>query len=245
MVPSIRVAASIDEIAWQAAERIARAAEDAVVATGRFTIALSGGNTPRLLYRLLAADFANKLPWDKMQVLLADERCVPADHADSNFGMICRELLDHVPIPYANIHRMAGEKQPTIAADEYNQLLEEQYGRALDMVLLGLGADAHTASLFPHTAALEEKSRACVANFVPKLNAWRLTMTAPYINRAFEVMVLVAGKDKAPAIRQALEAMDDPIDCPIRLIAPLSGRMTWLMDVAAAGMDDDDEQAGG
>lgn len=243
MVPTIRVAASVGEQAWEAAGRVARAAEDAVVATGRFVISLSGGGTPQPLFKLLATEFAQKLPWDKVQVLFTDERCVPPDHHDSNFGMACRLLLDHVPLPYENIHRMAGEKDPHVAAAEYDQRLQQQFGAGPDLVILGVGEEGHTASLFPHTTALAEKSRACVANHVPKLDAWRLTMTASYINRAFEVLVLANGKGKAPAVRAALEGLASPTECPIRLIEPASGRLVWLLDAEAAGMDMDDEPA--
>lgn len=243
MMPTIRVAASVDEQAWQAAQRVVQAADDAVVATGRFVVSFSGGHTPEPLFKLLAGEFSEKVPWDKVHVLFTDERCVPADHPDSNFGMACRALLDHVPLPYANIHRMAGEQDPQAAADEYDQLLQQQFARGPDLVILGIGEEGHTASLFPNTTALTEKTRACVANHVPKLNAWRLTMTASYINRAFEVLVLANGKGKAPAVQTALEGLASPTDCPIRLIEPAGGRMVWLLDAEAAGMDADEDAA--
>ena len=237
MIPTIRVAATTEELAWQVAERLASAAEGAVVATGRFVVALSGGSTPQTLYGVLAEHFAEKVPWEKTHILFADERCVPPDHPDSNFGMVCRLLLDRVGVDYQRVHRMAGEKDPAEAADEYQRLLEADFGRGLDLVLLGMGEDGHTASLFPDTQALQERERLCVANYVPKLSAWRLTLTAGYINRAFEVIAMVAGQAKAAVTEQALAGMGGPARLPIQLIQPEGGRFTWMMDAAAAGMD--------
>lgn len=123
MTPTIKVAATVDELAWQAAERFVRAADDAVVATGRFAVALSGGSTPKAFLRVLAEHFATKVPWAKTHVLFADERCVPPEHPESNFGSACQLLFDHVDIDYQKVHRMAGEKEPEVAAAEYDRLL--------------------------------------------------------------------------------------------------------------------------
>lgn len=241
MTPTIRVAASADELAWQAAERFARAADDAVVATGRFAVALSGGSTPKAMFRILAEHFASKVPWGKTHILFADERCVPPQHDDSNFGSACRLLLDHVDVDYQKVHRMAGELDPQVAAAEYDKFLREQFGAGLDLVMLGMGDDGHTASLFPGTAALDEQYKLCVANYIPARDTWRLTMTAPYINRAFEVIVMVAGAEKARIVEQALAGMGGPARLPIQLIQPGGGRFVWMMDASAAGMDDPDE----
>jgi 6-phosphogluconolactonase len=246
VIPTIRVAASAEEMAWMAAERFVKAAEDAIIATGRFAVALSGGSTPRQLYSVLANEtVAGRIDWTKTHILFADERCVPADHPDSNFGMVCKTLLDRVPIPYENIHRMAGEKDPAEAADEYDRLLAEGFSRGLDLVLLGVGEEGHTASLFPGTEALGVTDRRCVQNYVPKLSAWRLTLTASYINQAFEVMVLVAGKAKADIAQQALEGLVGPPRLPIQMIQPKSGRLTWVMDVEAAAMDQEEDVESG
>ncbi len=238
VVPTIRVAPNRSELAQQAAQRVAAAADEAVAATGRFVLALSGGKTPQELFRLLASDFATKIPWDKTHVLFADERCVPADHPDSNFGAACRLLLDHVNIAYTQVHRMAGEKDPRAAAAEYDALLADGYPNGPDLLLLGIGEDGHTASLFAGSAALAERERCCVANYVDRLAAWRLTMTAPYMNRAFEVLVLAAGKEKAGIIQDALEG--EPGRLPIQLIGPASGRFVWLLDAESAGMNEDE-----
>lgn len=223
---------------------MAAAADDAIAATGRFVVALSGGSTPERLFKLLAADpFAGQMKWAKTHILFADERCVPPDNKDSNFGMACRLLLDHVQIPYENIHRMAGEKDPAEAAAEYDRLLNEQYPKGADLVLLGMGEDGHTASLFPGTEALKVQDRLCVANFVPRLDSWRLTMTLPYLNRSFEVMVLVSGKAKAELADRALVGMALPPEFPVQMVQPASGRLVWMMDVEAAGMDEEGDEA--
>lgn len=235
--PSIKVAATADELAREAAGWLIEAVDNAVVATGRCAIALSGGSTPHRLYRLLAAEYVDRLPWSNIHILFVDERCVPADHPDSNFGAACRLLLDHVPLPYDNVHRMAGEKDPAAAAAEYATMLRSQFAKGADIALLGMGEDGHTASLFPNTAALEAVEP-CVANWVEKLGTWRLTMSAPYLNKAFDVLVLVSGGAKASAVESALFARGSATECPIRLVSPASGRMLWLMDAEAAGMGD-------
>jgi 6-phosphogluconolactonase len=147
-------------------------------------------------------------------------------------------MLDRVPIKSQNVHRMPGEIDPQQAAMQYGQLLKDKFGDGgLDVILLGMGDDGHTASLFPGTAALNETHHRCVANFVPKLNAWRLTMTAPFINRAAEVIILVADAAKAKRVAEVLEGPRDPQRLPIQLIQPDPGRLLWIMDRAAAGMD--------
>lgn len=240
MVPTIRVAASPQELALQAAERFVEAAEDAITSTGQFAVALSGGSTPRSLYEELATPaFSSRIDWRNVHILFSDERCVPADHADSNFHMGCTLLLDHVEIPFENLHRMRGEIEPAAAADDYERLLRRDFAKGLDLVLLGLGEDGHTASLFPGSAALSATGRLCVANHVPAKGTWRLTLTAPYINDAFEVILLVAGLDKRPIVQRVLEEGDET--APVSLIAPKSGRYFWLMDADAAGMNEPDD----
>lgn len=241
VTPSIRVAPDAEQLAWQAAERFVRSAEEAIIATGRFAVGLSGGSTPQILFRLLSSDaFASKVDWSRVHVLFVDERCVPADHPDSNFGVACRLLLDPVQIPYENIHRLVGEKEPQLAADEYDSLLKHDYDKGLDLVILGMGSDGHTASLFPDTDALQATGRFCVANYVPQLSAWRLTLTADYINKAFEVMLLISGRAKAELVNRALEGFAGAAQYPVHLIHPDSGRYVWMLDAQAAGMDSDD-----
>ena len=236
-IPTIRVLPTALEVAAGVAEIIADRATLAIQQERDLTLAFSGGSTPHTLFRLLAADpWAGRINWQRVQVLFADERCVPAGHADSNFGAACRLLLDPVGIPYQNIHRMAGEKDPQVAADEYENLLATRFADGLDLILLGMGEDAHTASLFPHTEALTAAGRRCVANFVPRLNVWRLTLTSDYINLAQQVVMMVAGTSKSMMLTRVLEGPAMPDELPAQSIRPLSQQMTWMLDAAAAGM---------
>ncbi|MFI5380518.1 MAG: 6-phosphogluconolactonase [Tepidisphaerales bacterium] len=235
--PHIRVYASPAALAQAVAEQIVESAELSIRLTGRFTIGVSGGQTPRALYELLAAEpYAARIDWTNVEVFFGDERCVPPDHPDSNFRMANEALLDNVPIPYERIHRMRGEIDPQEAAIEYGKLLKDRFDKSgLDLILLGMGEDGHTASLFPGSAALKEKEHRCVANWVEKLGNWRLTLTAPFMNRSYEVLVLTTGPKKAPVVKEILEG-DGAEKYPIGLIRPESGRLYWHMDAAAADM---------
>ena len=248
-LPEIKVVPDPAAIAAEAAERIVRAADEAIALSGRFRIGLSGGSTPKLLFDLLASDvYRERIDWSTVEVFFADERCVPPDHADSNYRLARETLLSKVKIPGDNVYRMHGEVEPpNEAAKEYGLMLKEKFGGptiedggGLDVILLGMGEDGHTASLFPGTAAVNEAKHRCVANFVPKLNTWRLTLTAPFINRSREVIVLVAGASKAKVLAEVLEGPRDPQRLPVQLIAPASGKLSWLIDAAAAGMAEAD-----
>lgn len=236
--PEIQVLPAPADVANEAARRVVNAIDESLELKGRFSIALAGGSTPKMLYELLALEpYRSGMDWTKIHVFFGDERCVPPDHADSNYRMAREALLSHVPIPLDNVYRMKGELDPPAAAEEYDQQLAEHFSdNAIDLVLLGMGDDGHTASLFPGTAALGETTRRCVANHVPKLDTWRLTMTAPFINQAWQVMVLVTGQAKADRLQEVLEGVPDPQRLPIQLIKPEIGRLVWLMDTAAAGM---------
>jgi 6-phosphogluconolactonase len=237
--PSIQVVADPPAMAVTAAERIIQLADAAIAAQQVFSIALSGGNTPKTLFELLASPaYLRRVKWQNWEIYFSDERCVPPDDPQSNYRMARQAMLDRVPIKSQNVHRMPGEIDPQQAAMQYGQLLKDKFGDGgLDVILLGMGDDGHTASLFPGTAALNETHHRCVANFVPKLNAWRLTMTAPFINRAAEVIILVADAAKAKRVAEVLEGPRDPQRLPIQLIQPDPGRLLWIMDRAAAGMD--------
>lgn len=233
-------------VAQAAAERVVRAAEVALATGDRFTIALSGGSTPRALYALLAEEpFIRAIDWTKVIVFWGDERCVPPDHPDSNAHLARAALLDFVPIPMANIHRIHGEMEPEQAAAAYETRLREFFAARLhddrlrarfDLVLLGMGDDGHTASLFPGTAALGETTRWVVASYVEKLGAWRITLTPAALNAAAEALFLVTGAGKAPALRAVLAGPRQPERYPAQLIAPEDGQMTWLVDAAAASL---------
>jgi 6-phosphogluconolactonase len=235
--PQIKVLPDPKALAAEAAKQFLAAAQSAIQSHGRFSVALSGGSTPKALYELLATPEFDGIDWARVHLFFGDERCVPPDHADSNYRMAHNALLSKVPIPGDNIYRIRGEIDPQLAAKEYGYLLKEQFGDGgVDLTLLGMGPDGHTASLFPGTAALEESKHRCVAVYVEKFKSWRVTMTAPFINRSDQVLVMVAGSDKTQRVAQVLENLPGTDRLPIQLISPLSGKMTWLLDIAAAGM---------
>jgi 6-phosphogluconolactonase len=238
---NIEVVADLAAMALAAGRHITALASQVIAEKDSFSIALCGGNTVRALLEVLASPPLERINrWDRWHIYFGDERCVPPDHSESNYGLARAALLERVPIPPENVYRMEGEIDPEAAAREYGQLLKEKFGEGgLDLVLLGMGEDGHTASLFPGTSALQELHHRCVANFVPQLNAWRITLTAPFINRARQVMVLVAGAQKARRVQQVLESPADERELPIQLIQPAAGRLLWLLDAAAAGMNDD------
>jgi 6-phosphogluconolactonase len=220
------------------ARRVVEAAQQAITAHGAFSLVLSGGSTPKALYQQLAAPpLAGQVAWEKVRVYWGDERCVPPDSSESNYRMAQEALLSAVPISPENIHRMQGELDPEEAAKAYGQLLKEHFGEGgPDLALLGMGDDGHTASLFPGTAALAETKHRCVANYVEKLEAWRLTMTAPFLNRSHQVMILVSGAAKAERLHEVLEGPREPQRLPIQLIQPAAGSLLWLLDGPAAAM---------
>jgi 6-phosphogluconolactonase len=240
MEREIKVSPDVQELVIEAAERIIAAAERAVREKQSFSIALSGGHTPQGLFELLASKaFRPRIEWEKVSIFFGDERCVGPDSPDSNFRMANLAMLSKVPIPANQIHRMRGEIDPQEAAKEYGELLKAKFGDGgLDVILLGMGDDGHTASLFPHSAALQERKHRCVANYVDKFKAWRVTMTAPFINRAAAVIILAAGKDKSARVHEVLEGPRDTERLPIQLIQPEAGTLTWLLDAAAAGMEE-------
>ena len=236
--PEIKVVPDLKSLIEEAADRIASAARSAIADHDSFSIALSGGSTPEPVYRRLTEEpYLSAIDWAKVRIYFGDERCVPPDSDQSNYHMARKALLDRVPIPASNVFRMRGEIDPNEAAIECGKLLKEHFGDGgLDLVLLGMGDDGHTASLFPETEALNEAKHRCVANFVPKLNAWRITMTAPFINRADNVIFLVSGAGKAARVTEILEGPRDPHRLPSQLIHPVNGKLTWILDSAAAGM---------
>ncbi|MDB5172724.1 MAG: pgl [Phycisphaerales bacterium] len=241
MEREIKVVPDMAELVREAADRITDAARRAIAEKGSFSIALSGGRTPEGLYRLLASEpYRSAIDWGKVEVYFGDERSVPPDSDQSNFRMAHEALLSKVPIPKEDIHRIRGEIDPNAAAIEYGQLLKQKFGDGgVDMALLGMGDDGHTASLFPGTAALQETHHRAVANHVEKLNTWRVTMSAPFLNRSRAVMILISGADKAKRVAEVLEGPRDPERLPIQLVEPREGKLTWILDAAAAGMHDE------
>jgi 6-phosphogluconolactonase len=235
---SIQIAADLNGVAAAAADAINQLADDAIADRGSFSIALSGGSTPKTLFQLLAGDrYAKRINWKNWRIYFGDERCVGPTDPESNFRMASEALLNRVPIGPDRVHRMQGEIVPQQAAVQYGQLLKQDFGDGgLDVILLGMGDDGHTASLFPGTAALDETHHRCVANFVEKLGVWRITMTAPFINRASRIIIMVSGAAKAQRVQQVLEGPRDTRNLPIQMIDPPDGQVLWLMDTAAAGM---------
>jgi 6-phosphogluconolactonase len=243
---SVEIHADAGELMRAAADAIVEAAAAATRARGRFVIALSGGSTPNALYRLLASDaYARRIDWPRVEIFWGDERCVPPEDPASNYRGARELLLDRVPIDPSRIHRIEGELEPRDAAAAYERALRAAFstpegpprltpGSRFDFVLLGLGADGHTASLFPHTPALHESRRIAVANTAPVEPSRRVTLTFPALNAARAVLVLTSGADKAPAVARALAPEGDADAIPVRGVRPSAGTLTWLLDAAAA-----------
>jgi 6-phosphogluconolactonase len=239
----IRTLPDADAVAREAAGLWARLAADAIAERGRFAVALSGGATPRRLYEVLAEPpLRSSVAWERVEFFWGDERAVPPAHPDSNYRMARLALLDPLAVDPARIHRLEGERADLdAAARDYEAEIARVLGGApgappaFDLVLLGLGRDAHTASLFPGTAALAEARRWVVAHFVPALGANRLTFTFPLLAAAAHVVFLVAGSDKALPVAEVLEGAHDPSRLPAQGVRPASGRLVWLLDRHAAG----------
>jgi 6-phosphogluconolactonase len=232
-------------LARRAAQYFVEMAGEAVADRGRARIAISGGSTPKAVFELLAnptQPWLARMPWDCLDLYWVDERTVPPDHTDSNYRMTREALLDQVPLRSRQIHRMEGELEPEVAADRYESELRNSFRLEgaqrprFDLIALGMGSDGHTASLFPHTAALHEMSRLVAANRVPQLDTWRITLTWPVIDHASSVFFLVAGAEKAAILKEVLTGPRDPERLPSQLIWPVSGILTLILDKAAAAL---------
>ena len=226
----IRIFENSRELARGAAEHFVELAQ-----RNHFTVALSGGSTPKILYQLLAdpdKPFRARAPWSNVHFYWSDERHVPPDHPDSNYRMAHEAMLSRVPVPESNVHRVNGENPSAQeAADEYEQILEPR----LDLILLGLGTDGHTASIFPGSDVLHETKRLVAAPWVEKLNTYRITMTLPMLNNGASVLFLVSGSEKAEIVREVLEG---PKKYPAQFVQPTNGELIWMLDRdAAAGLN--------
>jgi len=237
----IRTLTTPQELFAAAAEVVVGAATDAVAQRGRFTIALSGGSTPKSLFNLLATNARTVLPWERMFFFWGDERHVPPTDPDSNYRMAEETMLSKVPVPPGNVFRMAAENPDAAAvAEEYEKTLRKFFALepgqvpVFDLILLGMGPDGHTASLFPGTAGLQEKSRLVIANWVEKMKTSRLTFTLPVLNATRCVTFLVSGTDKAAVLRTVLEGDVPAEQYPAKLVRPTDGKLIWLVDRAAA-----------
>lgn len=230
-------------LARRAACHFVEMVSEAAEANGRARIAISGGSTPKAAFQLLADPeqaYRKRMPWDALELFWVDERTVPPDHPDSNFNMTRQALLDHVPLQSHQIHRIEGELQPEAAAARYESELRNAFRLEgaetprFDLISLGMGDDGHTASLFPHTAAIHEMGRLVTANHVPQKDTWRITLTWPVINQARSVFFLIAGADKAERVHEVFIGPRDPERLPSQLIWPSSGILTLFLDKAAA-----------
>ena len=240
-MPCIRIVEALPTAAdlfHAAAEEFVRVGQAAIAERGRFTVALSGGSTPRSLYSLLAKDYSD-FSWSRTLLFFGDERRVPPDHSDSNYRMVKEALLNTVPIPDGNVYRVRAEMSDAAAAAlEYEESLRSVFKLQpgefprFDLILLGLGPDGHTASLFPDSDGLREQSRLVIANWVEKFKTHRITFTFPVLNHATDVMFLVSGSDKADMVRNVLEGENTP-PFPAQQVAP-EGRLLWMLDKAAA-----------
>ncbi|MEX2599936.1 MAG: 6-phosphogluconolactonase [Dehalococcoidia bacterium] len=238
-VTTIRTAPTNTRLAQDAADMVLEAALESHRLRGRFVWFLSGGTTPQLLYRTMAQEaYRSRMPWAATHVFWGDERWVPYDDPESNFRMAYDELLSHVPIPPRHTHPFATmTATPNDAAAAAERQLRSLFGLdepRPDLVLLGLGDDGHTASLFPGSSALLEEDLLFAADHVVKLGQWRLTTTLPLLNAAHNILFIVAGESKAPAVRQVLEPQPETMVLPASLVRPRNGESTWLLDDAAA-----------
>jgi 6-phosphogluconolactonase len=236
---NIRILENAEGVAHAAADCFVDITLSSISAQGRFSVALAGGSTPRRTYELLATEeYRNRIAWPKVHIFFSDERCVPPMHADSNYRMADKAMISLLPIPSQNVHRMAGEGDANANASLYEDDLRTFFDGApeprFDLVLLGMGDDGHTASLFPGTRALSEAEAWVIANWVEKLNTYRITLTPPAINHAANIIFLVTGAGKAERLPQVIRGARDPQKLPSQLIQPVNGSLVWLVDKAAA-----------
>jgi 6-phosphogluconolactonase len=239
--PEVVTCRVIDELSRQAADEFVRVAEQSVRNSGRFSVALSGGSTPQSFYKRLAEPaYSERTRWRDVHLFWGDERCVPPDHPESNYGMARRLMLSKIPVPGENVYRMAGEKEPQLAAAEYERTLIGFFGLTrgawprFDLMLMGIGEDGHTASLFPDHDALRNHENLVVAPYVEKLKAYRLTLTLPVINHAANIWFLVSGASKAGILSKVLNSDVASPQIPATLVTPTDGRMIWFISQDAA-----------
>ncbi len=241
MAADIRVFDREEELFKNAAEKVVSIGLESIRDFGRYTLALSGGNTPKSVYAILASPgFKERLPWDKVHIFWGDERPVVKTHPDSNFRMAKESFLDAVGVPAKNIHRVASEEDSMLAAQQYEDELRDFFEIAegevpkFDLILLGMGDDGHTASLFPDSEALHIDDRLVVENYVKKLNTHRITFTFPVINKAHNVLFLVSGSGKKQTIQRVLSRTASQPNLPAQMVQPESGSLYWFLDKEAA-----------
>ncbi|HST53675.1 MAG TPA: 6-phosphogluconolactonase [Pyrinomonadaceae bacterium] len=237
---NVQVFDDAEQVAREAANLFVRLSNEAVGERGSFSVALSGGTTPKRIYELLASDdYRTRVTWANVHIFFGDERTVPPDHADSNYRMANEALLSHVSLPPENVHRIDGVGDAAANASLYESEMRGFFGGGaewprLDLVMLGMGDDGHTASLFPGSEALAEDRAWVVANWVEKFSTWRITLSAPAINNARHVLFLVTGAGKADRLREVLKGERDTTRLPSQMIEPRDGTLEWFVDRAAA-----------
>lgn len=237
----LRLCENSEEVAMAAADLFIERCARAIAGHGRFRVALSGGSTPKHTYELLAGPaLSSRVDWQRTDIFWGDERNVSGDDPQSNYRMTREALLDHVPVPPPNVHRVRTETEsPSAAAKAYEDEIRGVFGistgfPSFDLVLLGLGANGHTASLFPYSPALNEDERLVVADFVEEVKMWRITMTVPLINAAQTIAFLISGADKAQVLSEVLAGPKDRQRLPAQLIEPGKGNLLWIVDRPAA-----------
>ncbi len=244
----IRVFPTLEELAQDAAKLICQVAGERIQKSGRCTIALSGGQTPKTLYNFLASDlYRDRINWSQVEIFFSDERSVPPDHADSNYRMAWELMLSRLPMAKGQIHRMKAEQTDlSAAAADYQVEIANRFGispegppPSLDIIILGMGGDGHTASLFPGTEVLQENQKWVSVGQGGSPKSGRMTLTVPLLNAAKQILFLVSGSEKESALKSVLAEEGDPFRYPARLIRPNSGELIWFVDVKA--MDEDSQ----
>jgi len=236
MKPEIKISPDKNKLMQESAAYIAVLIKKSIKEKDRCTFVLSGGSTPKSLYETLASEkYRETIEWSKVYLFWGDERCVPPDHPDSNYRMVKEALIDHIDIPQRNVFRIPAEQEPGEAAREYEETIKKNVGGSMqfpvfDIILLGIGEDGHTASLFPGTTAIDEKERWVTGVYVPQLNTHRITLTLPVINNGRDVIFLVAGESKADVVRKIINGKGLPY--PAAHINPVQGKLVYLIDEA-------------
>jgi 6-phosphogluconolactonase len=236
----VQVLPDLEAISHEAASLFVNASRDSIATRKKFAVAISGGSTPGRLYTLLGSSpYCDQVDWGKVHFFWADERCVPKEDEASNFKVAFDRLLSKVPIPDENIHRIKGEEEPEKAARDYEADIRKFFGASglpvFDLVLLGMGEDGHTASLFPGSKSLEETARLAVPVYLEKDNRNRITLTLPALNNAAQILFLVAGRSKAAVLSEILSGGKRKMEFPAGRVRPVQGKVTWLIDREAAG----------
>jgi 6-phosphogluconolactonase len=236
----IAIYPDIDTLSQHAAQYIVRIANESIAARGRFTIALSGGTTPRIPYALLGSEpYSSQIDWQLVHIFWGDERCVAQDNPDSNYYMAQEVLLSKIPIPTHQVHRMPADQLDRDAASQaYTSEMQRAFDTheipGFDLIQLGMGPEGHTASLFPHQASLQETQRLVMPVSVPKPPPDRLTFTPPLLNAARNILFLVTGSDKAEALHAVLEGEYQPEEYPAQIVRPPDGEVIWMLDTTVA-----------